>query len=48
MAGLGKVAGEVFFGGGRAVGQTDVVTVVELVRTSHCEKRAEVSNGGTI
>lgn len=35
MAGLGKVTGKVFLGGGGPVGQGNVVTIVEFMGTSH-------------
>ena len=35
MAILGKVTGEMFFGSGGTVSEAGVVTVVELVGTSH-------------
>lgn len=37
MARLGKVARDVLLGACRAIGQASMVTVIELVRTGHCE-----------
>ena len=36
VAGLGKVAGQMLFGTGGAIGKTGVVTSVDFVRASHC------------
>lgn len=36
VPGFGEVAREVLLGGGGAAGEGGVVTVVELVGTSHC------------
>lgn len=35
---LGEVTWEMLFGGCGTIGETSMVTVIELVRTSHCNK----------
>lgn len=46
--GLGKVAREMLFGRSSAVGETNVVTVVDFVRTGHYESHLSASKCGRV
>ena len=47
-AGFGEVARKVLLRESSAIGETNVVTVVEFVGTSHCKKRLSVFERGRV
>jgi len=47
-AGFGKVTGKVLFRESSAIGEANVVTVIELVRTGHYGQKSSTSERGRV